>query len=195
MRKSFGELVADGINRIDGMDPMVLATRVGLSRNRIYQVLEGQGGVPRRWWQITDALGIDRTEALMSFPDGQAPQALAYLTSSGERDSVLKETIERIEALGVSAKRTAGPDLSNVAYIGITPTQCRTARALLGWSQYDLERASSVSQSTISHYESGAQSLILATQNLIWAAFADAGVRILNPGDTTDGGEGVRFEK
>lgn len=193
MSKSFGELVAEGISRIEDMDPAKLASITGLSRNRIYQVLAGQGGVPREWWLITDALDIGRTKALQSFSEPLQKTALRYLEKAGEAGSVARTVIALIKHATAPPPPKPMGNLSRVKYIGISPAQSRAGRALLGWSQFDLADRSGLSQSAISDFESGAQPLIPSSQNLIWAALTNAGVVVLPAGKNTSGGDGVRF--
>lgn len=196
MAKSFGELVKDGIDRTEGMDAVKLASAAGVGRNRIYQIIENQGGVPRRWWLISDAVNVSRTSAIQSFTGDQAKQALRYLKSAGELESIDSSVADIINSASKVARVASGKNsLRGVSYSTVTREQCRAARALLGWSQYDLEKASAVPQSTISHFESGAQELISATNNLLWVAFREAGVSIIREGKKSNGGGvGVRFE-
>lgn len=195
MSKSFGELVNSAIDEIEGMDPLKLAKATGLSRNRIYQVIAGQGGVPRRWWEISDALKIRRHDALLGFSEQSRKSAYDYLKKAGKADSVpsaVASDIEKIVTPTSPPMRKIG-NLSGVKYIGISPAQSRAGRALLGWSQFDLSERCGLSQSAISDFEAGAKPLILSSQNLIWAALTRAGVTVLQPGSTKGGGEGVRF--
>ncbi len=76
----------------------------------------------------------------------------------------------------------------------ITGAQIRAARALIGWRQVDLAKASGVSELTIKLVERGrdARGSTLAA---IQKACAKAGVVFLDPGDVRDGGPGVRMKK
>jgi predicted transcriptional regulator len=75
----------------------------------------------------------------------------------------------------------------------ITRAQIRAARALIGWSQADLAHASGVSQVAIKNLERGSTDPRLSTLSSIQAAFDQAGVIFLEPGDLRGGGAGVRF--
>jgi transcriptional regulator with XRE-family HTH domain len=77
-------------------------------------------------------------------------------------------------------------------YDGMTPDQCRAARALLGWAQPDLAARSGVSGNTISSFEKGATSPIPANLAALVAAFTAAGVDLI---PENGGGEGVRRRK
>jgi transcriptional regulator with XRE-family HTH domain len=71
----------------------------------------------------------------------------------------------------------------------ITPEQCRAARALLGWSQDDLENSSRVSKKTIAEFEREAQIPYEKTLREIELAFAANGVLLIKE---NGGGVGVR---
>lgn len=193
MAKSFGELVAEGISRSDDMDPLKLAEITGLSRNRIYQVLAGQGGVPRKWWIISDALDIGRGKALLSFSAPLQKTAYSYLEKAGEGASINKSVVALMAQTNAPVPPRKVGKLSRVKLYGLSPAQSRAGRALLGWSQFDLADKSALSQSAISHFESGAVPLELMSQNLLWAALTDHGVVILPAGKNISGGEGVRL--
>ncbi|MGY6251508.1 helix-turn-helix domain-containing protein [Bosea thiooxidans] len=193
MAKSFGELIAEGISRTEDMDPLKLAAITGLSRNRIYQVLSGQGGVPRKWWVISDSVNVGRGKALLSFSEPLQKTAYSYLEKAGEAASVNKSVVDMIARAAAPAPPKRTGNLSNVKWNGLSPAQSRAARALLGWSQFDLSDRSGLSQSAISHFESEAVPLELSSQNLLWAAFTDAGVLIVPRGKLMRGGDGVRF--
>ena len=77
----------------------------------------------------------------------------------------------------------------------ITPAQIRAARALLGWKQTDLAAKSHVSEISIKNIERGATDPRTSTLSALQAAFDKAGVVFLDPGDTRDGGHGVRLKK
>lgn len=81
------------------------------------------------------------------------------------------------------------------AYVAamITPAQIRAARALIGWKQSDLASASGVSEISIKNIERGATDPRGSTLGAIQKAFLDAGLVFLDPGDTRDGGHGVRL--
>jgi transcriptional regulator with XRE-family HTH domain len=72
----------------------------------------------------------------------------------------------------------------------VTPEQCRAARALLGWSQGDLEAASRVGKATIANFERGASTPFDRTLADLRRALEAAGVIFL---DSNGGGPGVRL--
>jgi transcriptional regulator with XRE-family HTH domain len=71
----------------------------------------------------------------------------------------------------------------------ITPEQCRAARALLGWSQDELENSSRVSKKTIAEFEREAQIPYDKTLREIEMAFLANGILLINE---NGGGVGVR---
>ena len=75
----------------------------------------------------------------------------------------------------------------------ISPAQIRAARALVGWKQSDLATASGLAEISIKNIERGATDPRSSTLNAIQEAFTRAGLVFLDPGDTRDGGAGVRF--
>jgi transcriptional regulator with XRE-family HTH domain len=88
----------------------------------------------------------------------------------------------------VSAEYLSGYDADM-----ITPGQIKAARALIGWTQAGLAEASGISEISIKKIETGATDPRSSTLAAIQAAFNDAGVVFLEPGDTRDGGPGVRM--
>jgi len=77
----------------------------------------------------------------------------------------------------------------------ITAGQIRAARALIGWTQVDLAKASGVSEISIKNIERGATDPRASTLEAFQRAFEKVGVVFLEPGDVRDGGEGVRLKK
>jgi DNA-binding XRE family transcriptional regulator len=77
----------------------------------------------------------------------------------------------------------------------ITAGQIRAARALIGWTQMDLAKASGVSEISIKNIERGATDPRSSTLGALQQAFEKAGVIFLEPGDIRDGGAGVRLKK
>ncbi|GLR84037.1 helix-turn-helix domain-containing protein [Bradyrhizobium iriomotense] len=71
----------------------------------------------------------------------------------------------------------------------ITPSQCRAARALLGWSQEELETAAKVSKKTIADFERDQRNQQVRTIDAIEAALNSAGIIFI---PQNGGGEGVR---
>jgi transcriptional regulator with XRE-family HTH domain len=74
----------------------------------------------------------------------------------------------------------------------ITPAQCRAARGLLEWSQYELARQAGVGIVTVHQLESGASEPRRATLEVVRRAFESAGVEFI---DENGGGSGVRLRK
>ena len=83
---------------------------------------------------------------------------------------------------------------STYASAMITAGQIRAARALIGWKQVDLAKGSGVSEISIKNIERGATDARGSTLAAVQAAFKKRGVIFLEPGDTRDGGEGVRLK-
>jgi transcriptional regulator with XRE-family HTH domain len=77
----------------------------------------------------------------------------------------------------------------------VTSGQIRAARALIGWKQTDLARASGVSEISIKNIERGVTDPRASTLEALQRAFEKAGVVFLEPGDIRDGGAGVRLAK
>lgn len=75
----------------------------------------------------------------------------------------------------------------------ITPAQIRAARALIGWKQADLAAASGISEISVKNIERGATDPRGSTLAALQNAFTKAGVVFLDPGDTRNGGHGVRL--
>jgi transcriptional regulator with XRE-family HTH domain len=73
----------------------------------------------------------------------------------------------------------------------MTPEQCRAARALLGWSQGDLETASRVAKATIANFERGASTPYPRTLDDMREALEAAGVKFI---DENGEGAGVRLK-
>lgn len=76
----------------------------------------------------------------------------------------------------------------------ISPAQIRAARALVGWKQTDLAKASGVSEMSIKNIERGATDPRASTLLALQTALEGAGVVFLDPGVTRDGGHGVRLK-
>jgi len=72
------------------------------------------------------------------------------------------------------------------------PSQCRAARALLGISQDDLAKASSVAKATIAAFELGQRQPYARTLAALQAALEAEGVIFI---DSNVEGEGVRRRK
>jgi ribosome-binding protein aMBF1 (putative translation factor) len=58
----------------------------------------------------------------------------------------------------------------------LTPAQCRSARAWLGWSQVELAEAAKVGQSTVKDFESGKRKPIENNLEAIRSALEAAGI-------------------
>jgi transcriptional regulator with XRE-family HTH domain len=83
--------------------------------------------------------------------------------------------------------------------VGITAAQLRAARALVGWSQHDLSRASGVGRRTIADLELGARDPLTSTLNALLAPLMLVGIRFVDDGERgIDGepeGRGVRWRR
>ena len=77
----------------------------------------------------------------------------------------------------------------------ITAGQIRAARALIGWKQIDLAKRSGISEISIKNIERGVTDPRYRTLEAIQSAFERGGVVFLEPGDTRDGGAGVRLAR
>ena len=75
--------------------------------------------------------------------------------------------------------------------MSISRAQCRAARALLGWTQDDLEAASNVAKKTIADFERDARQPRPRTLTDIRRALEEAGVEFIEP---NGGGAGVRLK-
>ena len=62
---------------------------------------------------------------------------------------------------------------------GLTPEQCRAARAWLGWSQQDLADKAPVALSTVKDFESGRRRPVRNNLAAMIKTFADAGIVFL----------------
>jgi transcriptional regulator with XRE-family HTH domain len=74
----------------------------------------------------------------------------------------------------------------------ITPSQCRAARGLIGWSQDQLVEASGVTRATIANFELGKRAPYERTLDELRAALESAGVEFIAE---NGGGAGVRLRK
>ena len=84
--------------------------------------------------------------------------------------------------------------LSYVAQYELSPAQCRAARALLGWSQSDLEIRAKVARKTLADFESGKRRPYERTLRDIREAFEAAGISFVGDGEVSEGGgAGVRL--
>jgi transcriptional regulator with XRE-family HTH domain len=76
--------------------------------------------------------------------------------------------------------------------MAISPSQCRAARALVGWSQDQLAAASKVAKTTIANFEAGKRTPYDRTLVDLQAALEAAGVELI---PQNGGGAGVRLAK
>jgi len=77
----------------------------------------------------------------------------------------------------------------------LTAAQIRAARGFLDWKQSDLAKASGIAEVTIKKIERGGIDPRASTLDALQRAFEKAGLVFLEPGDTRDGGAGVRLKK
>jgi len=76
--------------------------------------------------------------------------------------------------------------------VAITPAQCRAARALLNWSQDQLEASARVARKTIADFEREARQPYERTLAAMQAALEAAGVVFI---EQNGGGPGVRLRQ
>lgn len=76
----------------------------------------------------------------------------------------------------------------------LTAAQIRAARAMLGWKQTDLAKAADISEMSVKNIERGATDPRVSTMDAIQKALEKGGVLFLDPGQTRDGGAGVRLK-
>jgi predicted transcriptional regulator len=72
------------------------------------------------------------------------------------------------------------------------PVQCKMARVALGWSAGDLAEKAGVGIATVQRFEAGQTKPIRATIAAMQSAMEQSGIIFLAPGETTNGGYGVR---
>jgi transcriptional regulator with XRE-family HTH domain len=95
-------------------------------------------------------------------------------------------------AQGAEAATTPGaPRRLSQSCFGIELLPCLV---LVNWRQVDLAKASGVSEIAIKNLERGATDPRVSTLAAIQVAFDKAGVVFLDPGDTRNGGQGVRLK-
>jgi len=70
--------------------------------------------------------------------------------------------------------------------MNLTPEQCRSARAWLGWSQAELAERAKVGQSTVKDFESGKRTPIQATLGAMRAVLEKEGIGFLFAVDDGD---------
>ena len=75
----------------------------------------------------------------------------------------------------------------------ITAAQCRAARGLLAWTQYDLAEHAGIGIVTVHQFEAGLSQPRRATGEVIKRAFEQAGVAFIY--NDKGGGPGVRLQK
>jgi transcriptional regulator with XRE-family HTH domain len=76
----------------------------------------------------------------------------------------------------------------------ITRGQIRAARGLLDWAQAELAKAAGLSEVAVKNLERGRTDPRASTLTAIQEAFDRAGLVFLDPGDTRNGGSGVRLK-
>jgi predicted transcriptional regulator len=79
-----------------------------------------------------------------------------------------------------------------IAFMMVTPEQCRAARGLLGWNQRELAQNAGVGIVTVHQLETGVSQPRRATLEVIRRALESAGVEFI---DENGGGPGVRLRK
>jgi len=73
----------------------------------------------------------------------------------------------------------------------MSPSQCRAARAMLGWSQADLAQRAKVAKQTLADFERGARQPYDRTLSDIQGALEEGGVVFLSANEHE--GEGIRL--
>jgi transcriptional regulator with XRE-family HTH domain len=74
----------------------------------------------------------------------------------------------------------------------LTPAQCRAARGLINWSQFELAEQAGVGIVTIRQLEAGNHAPRRATLDVVRRALEAAGIEFI---DENGGGAGVRLRK
>lgn len=77
----------------------------------------------------------------------------------------------------------------------MTPEQCRAGRALLGWTQSDLERESGVARKTLADFENSNRSHYDRTIADVQRALERGGITFLEPIPFSTFGPGVQLKK
>jgi DNA-binding XRE family transcriptional regulator len=86
----------------------------------------------------------------------------------------------------------ARPSLKDKGRMIITPSQCRGARAMLGWTQGHLATVAGVAKATVVDFERNARSPMLQNLTAIRRAIEGAGMALIGE---NGGGRGVRFSQ
>lgn len=131
------------------------------------------------------------TEAEARTVERTAHKALKEKRLSGEWFEIT--TSEAVAAVE-SAIEAIRQGVVAVRAIELSPVQIRAARALIGWTQIELASASGVSEISIKNIERGVTDPRRSTLEAIQTALESAGVLFLDPGQTRDGGPGVRLK-
>lgn len=78
----------------------------------------------------------------------------------------------------------------------LTPTLCKAARVLLGWTQADLSKAANVSVRSLSRFEDGKGGESPAVRDKLYEALRVAGIQLIasNSGEAEPDGIGLRFK-
>lgn len=77
--------------------------------------------------------------------------------------------------------------------MAMNPTQCRMARAALGWSNAQLAEAADVGVNTVSRFEQGSD-VRVSSVDAMKGAFEAAGIEFISAGQhSPDGGPGIRL--
>ncbi|MEO9340771.1 helix-turn-helix transcriptional regulator [Mesorhizobium sp. SB112] len=81
--------------------------------------------------------------------------------------------------------------------MSITGNQIKAARALAGLNQWELAIAANLDINTIRNFEAWNEKIVRGRTDIlekIHKAFSDAGVDLLDNGQESSGGRGVRFK-
>ena len=86
------------------------------------------------------------------------------------------EDYDEVQAEGTARRRPGG-------IVMITAAQCRSARALIGWSLAKLATAAAVTESELDNFELERQPPSIGVAEAVEAAFAGVGVTFSDDGD------------
>lgn len=78
----------------------------------------------------------------------------------------------------------------------LTPSLCKAARILLGWSQVDLSKSSGVAVRSLSRFEDGKGEQSPAVRDKLYDAFVEAGIQFIasNSDGIEPDGIGLRYK-
>ena len=164
--------------------------KIGYARDPAIRLKELRTGNPHRI-EVASSFPMDDLAAARRV-EAKSHRSLAAKRLAGEWfDVCFEEAIRTVQSCILTVDDPE-PELPRIM---ISPAQIRAARALIGWKQADLSTASGVSEISIKNIERGATDPRSKTLGAIQDALRVAGVVFLEPGDTRDGGPGVRLTR